>query len=708
MTTDRRVTFCRICSPLCGVLVDVEDGRVTGVTGDPDHPLTRGFTCTKGRHLGDLHHAPDRFLTAQRNGPDGLTPIPTSEAVDEVAVRLRAILDEHGPDSIALFVGTSSYTAALTYTFAGAWLRAVGSHHRYSTMTIDQSAKWVAQARLGTWGGGRQRFEDADVWLLAGTNPLVSLQGGDLTGFPVHDPLRRLEAARARGLRLIVVDPRRSEIAAHADVHLQIVPGTDAALFAAILRIVLHDDGLHDVAFCAQWADGVDALRAAVDPMTPDVAARVTGVDAEAIVDAARVFGGAANGMAKTGTGPDMGPHANVAEHLVQALDVVCGRFPRAGDRYAGSGVLSGRRQLRAQPFAPNRSWEHGYHTAGGVGLLMGELPSPMLPDEILDVPDADRVRALVVSGGNPAVAFPDEARIVRALQHLELLVAVDPFPTETAQLAHYVIAPAMALERSDDTRGYEHLYSEPFAQFTPPVLERPGDVIEDWEFFFELAMRMGLVLNVGSRVWEPGARRPTTDELLESFAHRAQVPYEDVRGAPHGAEFDVAPTVVGPAEDGATARFDLLAPDVAVEVRAALDALSRAPVPGEGARPFLLCVRRRRHVMNSLGRDVPGAPEHNPCSVHPDDLAALGVDDGALLELTTDAGRVTAVAEADATLRRGVVNLTHCHGDVARLLTLTDHRQPVSAMPWMSAVPVTLTRAGGAGASADGDGVGR
>jgi anaerobic selenocysteine-containing dehydrogenase len=185
-------------------------------------------------------------------------------------------------------------------------------------------------------------------------------------------------------------------------------------------------------------------------------------------------------------------------------------------------------------------------------------------------------------------------------------------------------------------------------------------------------------------------------------------VPYEDVRGAPHGAEFDVAPTVVGPAEDGATARFDLLAPDVAVEVRAALDALSRAPVPGEGARPFLLCVRRRRHVMNSLGRDVPGAPEHNPCSVHPDDLAALGVDDGALLELTTDAGRVTAVAEADATLRRGVVNLTHCHGDVARLLTLTDHRQPVSAMPWMSAVPVTLTRAGGARASADGDGGGR
>ena len=119
MSATRVATYCRICSPLCGLLVDIEDGRVTHVAGDPDHALTRGFTCTKGRHLGELHHAPDRFLTAQRNGPDGLQPIPTSQAIDEIAARLRTILDEHGPESIALFVGTQSYTASLTFSFAG-------------------------------------------------------------------------------------------------------------------------------------------------------------------------------------------------------------------------------------------------------------------------------------------------------------------------------------------------------------------------------------------------------------------------------------------------------------------------------------------------------------------------------------------------------------------------------------------------------------
>ena len=574
--TETRVTYCRICSPLCGLLVDVEDGRVVHVAGDPDHALTRGFTCTKGRHLGELHHAPDRFLTAQRNGPDGLQPIPTDQAIDEIAARLRTILDEHGPESIALFVGTQSYTASLTFSFAGAWLRAVGSHKRFSTMTIDQSAKWVASARLGSWGAGRQRFEDSDVWLLVGTNPLVSMQGGDLTGFPVHDGLRRLEEARARGLRLIVVDPRRTEVAAHADLHLQLVPGTDVALFAALVRTILAE-GLHDEEFCDRWVNGLDALRAAVEPMTPEVASGITGVDRDLIVEAARVFGRATRGMAKTGTGPDMGPHANVAEHLVQAVNVVCGRFPREGERYAGAGVLSGRRNLHAQPMAPMRTWERGFRSRTGVGTLMGELPSPILPEEILE-PGADRVRALVVCGGNPASAFPDQQRIVDALGALDLLVTIDPFPTETAQLAHYVIAPTMSFERPDDTRGYEHFFSEPFAQYTAPILERPGDVIEDWQFFFELASRMGLLLNIGTRVWEPGGERPSSDELLESFAQRAQVPYASVRAEPHGAEFDVAPTVVGPPAADARGRFELLADDVERELRDALDALVHAP----------------------------------------------------------------------------------------------------------------------------------
>jgi anaerobic selenocysteine-containing dehydrogenase len=650
-----------------------------------------------------LHHAPDRFITAQRNGPQGLEPIATTRAIDEVAARLRAILDDHGPESIALFVGTQAYTASLTYSFAGAWLRAVGSHQRFSTMTIDQSAKWVATARLGSWGGGRQRFEDSNVWLLAGTNPLVSMQGGELTGFPIHDGLRRLEDARRRGLQLIVVDPRRTETAAHSDLHLQLIPGTDAVLFAAMLRVILTED-LHDADFCTRWVDGLSTLRAAIDALTPAVASRITGVDEQLILDAARAFGRASRGMAKTGTGPDMGPHANIAEHLVQALNVVCGRFPRPGDRYAASGVLSGPRRLPAQPLGTDRTWERGYRNRHGIGTLMGELPSSILADEILE-PGSGRVRALVVAGGNPAAAFPDQVRTIEALRSLDLLVTIDPFPTETARLADYVIAPTMSFERPEDTRGYEQFFSEPFAQHSPAILDPPGDVIEDWQFFFELAARMGLLLNIGDRIWEPGTRRPQSDELLESLASRAQVSYQTVRDTPHGACFaDVAPTVIEPARADAAARFELLADDVAGELRSAIDALQRAPAH---SRAYLLTVRRSKHAMNSLGRRLPHGEPVNPCFVHPDDLADLHMTDGDLLSLTSDHGSINAVAASDPTLRRGVLAMTHCHGGLpgddddtvrfganpSRLLSLTERRQPVSLMPWMTAVPVSCRR---------------
>src|SRR5262249_4334572 len=257
----------------------------------------------------------------------------------------------------------------------------------------------------------------------------------------------------------------------------------------------------------------------------------------------------------------------------------------------------------------------------------------------------------------------------------------------------------------ADDTRGYEHFFSEPFAQYTAPVLDRLGDVIEDWDFFYELASRMGLLLNIGSRVWEPGSARPKSEELLESFAQRAQVPYDDVRAETHGALFAIAPTIVGAPVDGASARFALVPDDVHAELRAAFDELGRAR---DMRRPYRLVVRRSKNVMNSLGKRVPIGLPYNPCGAHPDDLAALRVADGGLLELTSDPRPITVVASADDTLPRGVLSLTHCYGDLpgddvdprraganpARLLSLTEHLQPISLMPWMSAVPVTATRA--------------
>lgn len=704
MSARRVPTYCRICPATCGLVLDVEDDRVVRAVGDVDNALTRGFSCPKGRHIGDFLSAPDRFRTSMKRTDGTLQPIDVDTAIQEIHAHLSDIVAAHGPESAAFFSGTQSAFATLTGPFARAWWRTVQSHKAFGTMTIDQSAMWVADGRLGSWAAGRQRFETADVWMLVGTNPIVSLQGGEFTGFPVHDPLRRLQEAKRRGLQLIVVDPRRTEVASQADIHLQIRPGTDVALFAALHHVVLRD-GLHDERFCSQWVNGLAELRKAVERWTPAVAAARCGVDVDTIEAAARVFGSARRGMAMSGTGPDMGPNSNLAEHLIRALNVVCGRYPQQGDPIAGNAVLGSAKSPPGMAVSPSRTWERGYRSRFGFGLLKGQLPTASLPDEILE-PGPDRVRALFVSGGNPASAIPEQTLAVKALSSLELLVTVDPFPSETARLAHYVIAPKMHLERPDVSRGFESEFAEPFAIYSPAVVDAPPATIDDWEFWMRLAWAGGHTIEFAGREYPPGSRMPTTDELLASLCTRGRVSFDEVRQHPHGKVYPLSTPTVGPPGEGVEGRFDLLAPDVEAELDTAW--LSADNARTLGPRPIRLVVRRTKETINSLGTRVPGLARrpYNPCFLHPTDITSMGLQAGELVCIASEHGAIEAVVEADATVRPGVASMTHAFGDLpdvehdprthgantSRLLSLKVGAQTINAMPVMTAVPVSIT----------------
>ncbi|ABG92250.1 MULTISPECIES: molybdopterin-dependent oxidoreductase [Rhodococcus] len=696
--TSRRTSFCRLCASSCGVLLDVEDGRITRVLGDAQHPISGGYTCPKGRRGGDLVHGPDRLTTSmRRTGAGTHEPVPVARATADIADRLRTIVDRHGPDAVALFMGTQQNFAALTPPMARAWFRGTGSHKLFSTMTIDQSAKWVVAERMGTYLGGRQRFEDADVWLLAGTNPVVSANGGDGDGAVVQNPSVTLRAARERGLRLIVVDPRHTETAALADVHLAPRPGTDAVLFAGLLHVVLTEQ-LHDTDFCRRYTADLPGLADAVADVTPTVVHRICGVPADRVRAAAQVFAGGSRGMATSGTGLCMGPHSNLAEHLLAALNVVCGRYLREGERADDRAVLTRHAPARAEVAPPARAYEHGFRSRiGGVRAMRGELPSGILADEILE-PGPDRVRALIVSGGNPAAALPDRAKALRALRSLDLLVCIDPRMSDTARLAHYVIAPTTMYERADHTAIMEPFFPRPFAQFTPAVLPAPPGVVDDWRFFLDLAAASGQPVKFAGRILDPDAP-PTSGQMLAMMAERGRVPFADVVTAPHGHLAGASGAVVGPAtEDGAGHRLRLLPADVRAELVAALtDRVVTEQFP------LLLTVRRIREAVNSTGTRVPGLVPGgtNPASLHPDDLTALGITDGQVVTVRSAAGRLRATARADRTLARGTVSMTHCFGSVdprddagvnVNALTGTGAGvQAINAMPIMTAVPVAV-----------------
>ncbi len=702
---EQRASMCRICTAQCGTTVTVDGGRVTLVRGDREHPVGKGFTCVKGLQAPEAMYGADRILRPLKRTELGFVTIGLEEALDEIAALVENIVNESGADAIGAFKGTQTYQNATASEILPAWLEALGSRSYYTTTTIDQSSHMVTMARMGMWDAGKPGLEQSDVVLLLGTNPFVSVAGYGLLDY---DPVKRLKAERQRGLKLILIDPRRTETAANADHFLQPLPGNDAAIMASILHVIFRE-GWEDRAFCARFADGVEAIKTAIEPFDPVAVGRIAGLEAEAIEAAAAMFArDAKRGIAILGTGATMAPRSNLTDHLVETLNVICGRLMRAGDVVPNPGVVRPKRPFRAAVIAPDRGWEAGPKTSTGHGALFGERMSGILADEMLTA-GPKRVRALFVQGANPAVALPNQVKAVAGLRALDLLVAVEPFMTATAQLSHYIIPPKMLYERTDIAKPPQlegFLSGPPFNQYLPALVAPPADaeVIDDWYLYWSLAKRLGLPLRFGGELLDLEAPPPTTDELLDILLKDARVPLSELRTYPRGHIFDSEKVLVETAPDDG-ARYALAPADLLEDLNDLAQSL-RAEEAIASQFPFRLTVRRIRSSQNSFGRTFADAQNRgaaNPLFVHPDDLDELGLVAGDRVKIAGHSAGISAIVAADATMRRGVVSMTHCWGVLPNddydevgvstsLLVSTDQGvEVINAMPTMSAIPVRL-----------------
>lgn len=718
-------TLCRACHAGCGLRVRVEQGRPVEVTGDRDNPLYRGFCCVKGRNQAAVWASPRRLLRSQKRQPDGShTPIPVEQAMDEIAERIQRILAEHGPRSVATYSGTMATNAgAANGAVTSAWLKAIGSRMGFNSNTIDQPGKMVAAALFGSWMAPPTPFSQARVALLVGCNPLVAMSGG----IPHTNPGRTLTDALRSGLELIVIDPRRSETARRASLHLQARPGEDVAILACLIRTILAEE-LHDADFVSDHMQGVEALRETVEPFTPESVAERAGVAASDLREAARRFATRGPGVATAGTGPNMSGHTTLLEYLLRCLNAICGRFQRAGERIVEPPCLGQPQRPRAQAMPPYPDYAYGFGERMRVRELANTaagMPTAALADEIL-LPGEGRVRALVSHGGNPVSAWPDQLKTIEAMDRLDLLVQIDNRMSATAKLADYVIAvkhpfemPGMSL-----TQEYLSAYAIGFgttaawAHYTPALVEPPedSDLIDDWHFFYGLAQRMGLQLVIKPVSFSGTVRvagtamdmeqAPSTDELFDIVTRGSRIPLDEVRRHPAGALFPDPPVLVEPAEEGWTGRLDAGNPTMMAEL---------AAVAGERARaderwPFRLVSRRQMNVLNSTGIDEPGqlgGTSTNPAHLHPDDLAALGLSEGDLVEIRSPRAAILGIAAADPQLRRGLVSMSHSWGDVpaldravrsiggntGRLSSVDEDYEPYTGLPRMSNIPVSVTR---------------
>jgi anaerobic selenocysteine-containing dehydrogenase len=709
-------SFCRLCPAFCAIEVDVEDGRVVDVRGDRTNPMSRGYTCIKGRQLPFEVHSPARLRSSLKRQPNGeFRPIANEVAMDEIATQLEQIIRQYGPRAVASYSATAAYSNAAAHPAVKAWHRGIGSPMNCSSVTIDQPAKIIAVGRHGFWGGGPHSFASADVVMLIGINPLVS--GLHQMGGPPGFYPRSLREARERGVKVICIDPRRTETARLADIHLQLRPGEDPTLLAGMLRVIF-DENLFDADFCAKHVEGLDQLHAAVDGFTPQYVERRTGVPAEQMIAAARLFAAGPRGCASSGTGPDMAPRPNLSEHLISCLNTVCGRCSREGETVGVPSILSPSLPRPAQAFPPeflppeiNLAQNTERSRIRGLHQIYGEMPTPALADEIL-TPGEGQVRALIVVAGNPLAAWPDQDKTLRALEALDLLVCLDIRMNATCRRAHYVVACPHPLEREDLPVFQDRLYEAPYSQYTRAVVAPAGDVIEEWRFFAGLAHRMGTAIELPGGAIDT-ATPPSTLRFLELSYPDPKVPVQTLAENDGGCVFENAEVVVSAPIPGLEGRLQLTPEGIVEELQEVLR--ERVPEPGrygrDGAYTHLLICSRLDHVMNSVGHDFPRTltrQTFNPAYLHPADVAALGLVAGGFAHISSEDGEIVAVVEADENVARGVVALTHCFAEepqeranvrgvgsnVNRLVSTEHDYDPIVGMPRMSAIPVRLRAA--------------
>jgi anaerobic selenocysteine-containing dehydrogenase len=442
------------------------------------------------------------------------------------------------------------------------------------------------------------------------------------------------------------------------------------------------------------------------------VAARAD-IDAQDLVAAARLFAHQSRrGGIGTGTGVDMAPFPNLAEHLYQTLGVICGRYLREGEALPNPGVLVAKQPPREGAVSPARSFERAPKSrVRGAVRLMGESATPTLAEEIL-TPGKGRVRALLISGANPASAIPDSARVVDALRALDLLVVIEPFESETAKLADYVLAPKILYEHADLTFGLEMTNLEiPYTCYTPALVDPPegSELADEGYIAWALAKRLGVALNYFGV--DIDMETPPTDELfLSILASHGNVPFEELKQVAVGGRiFADLPEVrvLAPSEE--RGRFAVMPDDVAQEIRAFAQTRSTAQGVATGNDfPLRMIARRIREVSNTSCRSFKSARQRapfNPVCAHPQDLARFGLEDGADCWVISDNGRIPAIARSDTTLKRGVVSMTHGYGwlagenvdyrdkgaSISLLISLERDCEPLQAMPRMSGVPVRV-----------------
>jgi anaerobic selenocysteine-containing dehydrogenase len=694
-----RTTFrtCPLCEAGCGLEITLKDERVTRIRGDRDDVFSHGFICPKGSTLKQLHEDPNRLREPLVRRDGELVTATWDEAFTEVERRLAPIIETHGRDAVAVYLGNPNAHSLSGMLYAKAVVKAIGSRNVYTASTVDQRPKELAAAHM--FGGGLivpvPDIDRTDFLLILGANPYAS--NGSLATAP--DWPGRIEALRARGGKVVVVDPRRTRTAVEADEWIAVRPGSDPFLLAAMVRVLL-DEGLVDLGDVAAYVDGVERLGPALAAFGPNDVAAVTGVDAPTIRRLAHELAAAPRAAVYGRIGTTTAEFGTIASWLVDVLNICTGNLDRPGGAMFATPAVAGTNTSGAPRVGRGVRPNHPRSRVRDLPGTMGELPAVCLAEEI-ETPGAEQIRALVCIAGNPVLSLPNGGRLDAALASLDLVVSVDIYRNETSRHADVILPAPSALEKPHYDVALLQLAVRNVANWSDAVLPLSAGQLDEWEVLARLALivqGLGAAADpavvddfmisalVGAAVADehgPLLGRDT-DELLAALEPRtgpARIIDFYLRSGPYGDHFVAK-------EGGLTLDALIAAPHgidlgplqprmpeglrtptgmIDVAPQPILDDLPRMEAAALRPRDGVVLVGRRdlrsnNSWMHNVEVLVKGKPR---CVLHvnPDDAAAIGLADGGLAKVTSRVGAVVVPVEVTDGIRPGVVSLPHGWG---------------------------------------------
>lgn len=684
-------THCPYCALQCGMAL-AHDGKALDVRAR-DFPTNRGGLCRKGWTAAELLDSPDRLTTPWMRPSRGapLEPASWASAIERIAVAVRRAQERCGPDSVGIFGGggLTNEKAYMLGKFARAVLRSKSID--YNGRFCMASAALASQKALGIDRGLPFPVTDiarADAILVVGSNPAETMP-------PI---MQHFDEQRARGGRLIVVDPRRTPTAEKADIHLQITPGTDGALANALLHVIVRD-GLLNEPFIDAWTAGFEAVRHAVGSYWPDRAERITGVSAARIVEAAHVLGRAPNAIILSGRGDEQQSHGvdNVLSFINLAL-----ALGQIGKPYSGFGTLTGQGngqggrehgQKADQLPGYRRITDpvHRAHVASVWGMDAAELPGagPPAMELLGSLGTPHGVHALFVFGSNPVVSAPHASVVESRLAALDLLVVVDLFLSETAALADVVLPTAQWAEEEGTMTNLEGR-----VLYRRPARAPPAGVLTDLQIMKRLADALGrgsFVHDAPEQVFEE-LRRCSAGGIADYFG----VTYARLRKGeaihwPCPAE----------AHPGTPRLFEAGFPTA--DGRARFHAVGHtepAEKPDE-AYPFFLTTGRvlAQYQSGTQTRRVRSLVDADPVpfvEMHPQIAATYGLKAGSLVWIATRRGRAQLTVRTTPSMRLDTFFVPFHWSGPGRANTLTgDAVDPQSKIPEFKISAARIERAG-------------